>query len=335
MEDFGRTEDGRQTWLYCLENDRWKIEVTDYGASMVSFVDKEAGIDIVQGYTDVTGYEKHCPYMGAIVGRVCNRIKDGKFVLNGTAYHLEQNDRGNCLHSGSTSTCYKVWKKEEDPDVLAFTCFSPDGEGGFPGNVTMRTEYRLDEEGLEITLSADTDADTYIAMTNHAYFNLNGPQSDTILDQELMLDSDVLCCIDENGQTGEETIDVTGTPFDFRTFKEIGKDIGADDVQLHYGGGYDHCFIVRGDGYRHAAAVRTDRIRMDVFTDLPALQVYTGNFLTGEGTGKEGGNFPRRSAVCLEAQYVPDAMNSSCWDKPLVKAGEKLTHVIRFRTEVR
>ena len=335
MKDFGTTKDGRKTALYCLENDRWRIEATDYGASLVSFVDKEAGIDIVQGYTDAAGYEELCPYMGATVGRVCNRIRGGRFELDGKIYHLEQNDRGNCLHGGSTSTAYKVWKKEEDPNALVFSCFSPDGEGGFPGNVTMRTAYRLDENGLEITLTAESDRDTYIALTNHAFFNLNGPQSDTVLDHEMMLDSDVLCCIDENGQTGEETIDVEDTPFDFRLFKEIGRDINADDVQLHYGGGYDHCFIVRGEGYRHAGALRTDRIRMDVWTDLPALQVYSGNFLNGEGEGKEGGTFPRRSAVCLEAQYVPDAMNSECWDKPLVKAGEPQTHIIRFRTELR
>ena len=332
MKDFGTTPDGRKAHLYRLENDHYLIEVTDYGASLVTFLDKQTGIDIVQGYEAVKGYTDLCPYMGATVGRVCNRIKDAHFLLDGIPYKLEENDRGNCLHGGSTSTAFKVWEGKEQADRLSFRCFSPDGEGGFPGNVTMCAEYIPEEDGLRIELSADSDKDTYIAMTNHAFFNLDGPMSRTVLDHELMIESDTVCAIDHSGQTGEETFDAEDTPFDFRMFKPIGLEIDAENEQLEYGGGYDHCYVIRGEGFRHCAAVKTDRIRLDVWSDLPGLQIYSGNFLTGEGTGKNGGTFPKRSAVCLEAQYIPNAVNSETYEKPLVKAGEKQRHVICYRT---
>ena len=334
MHNFGRTKDGRDVHLFRLENDHYFVEVTDYGASLVTFLDKRAGIDIVQGYTDVRGYEDLCPYMGATVGRICNRVRDGYFLLDGVPYKLEENDCGNCLHGGSTSTAFKVWEGRELEDRLSFRCFSPDGEGGFPGNVTMCAEYILEDDGLRIELSAESDKDTYIALTNHAFFNLNGPQSRTVLDHELMIESDVVCAIDRNGQTGEETFEAEDTPFDFRMFKKIGLDIDNENEQLTFGGGYDHCFVIRGEGFRHCAAVKTERIRLDVWSDLPGLQIYSGNFLSGEGQGKNGGTFPKRSAVCLEAQYIPNAVNSETYEKPLVRAGEKQCHVICYRTSL-
>ncbi len=330
MKRFGMTQDGRETRIFRLENEHFSAEVTDYGASLVSFRDKETGIDIVQGYDDVRGYELFCPYMGATVGRVCNRIRDGRFTLDGQTYQLDRNDRGNCLHGGRTSTAFRVWDAEETADGIVFTCFSPDGEGGFPGNVTMKAEYRLSDEGLRIDMYAETDRDTYVALTNHAFFNLDGPLSESVLGHELMICSDEVSCIDENGQTGDETLAVAGTPFDFRTFRRIGERIDDDHEQLKYAGGYDHSFLIRGEGLRLCASVRTAAEQLDVWSDLPALQIYTGNGMNGSGKGKEGGTFPYRSAVCLEAQYVPDAVNSRRYAKPLVKAGETQHSTILF-----
>ena len=329
MKDFGSVSDNNY-YLYKLENDKFILEVTDYGATLVSFILKDKNVDVVFGFDDVRGYAEDVPYMGASIGRVCNRIGKGKFILNNNEYILNINNGPNSLHGGNVGFDKKLWDIKKEDNKLICTYFSKDNEEGYPGNLNVKVTYELLNDGFSYVYEGKSDKDTIFSMTNHAFFNFNGPNSNTVLDHKVKCYVDKVAKVDKDGLTLEETFDVSNTPFDFRDFKEIGKDIDEDFEQLINGSGYDHHFIVEGNSFRKMATCKANGIVMDVYSDLPGFHMYTGNFLDGNAKGKNKGTFPRRSAVCFETQYYPNAINYSLEKKPILRKNEVKKHRTEF-----
>ena len=327
---FGKLADGRQARLYTIENGRLRAEITSYGASLVSlFVD---GVDVCLGCDDVSGYECNGSYLGAVVGRNANRTGGAGFELNGERVTLPANEGKNNLHSGPDSWAWRLWEKTAHTDnSLTFAIHSPHGDQGFPGNADVTVTYTIENDGLTIEYRAVSDRDTVFNLTNHAYFNLFGQdQPQRAMDQELMIPGEYFCPDDaENIPTGELR-HVVGTPFDFRSFKPIGRDIGMDYEPLILQGGYDHNFVNNGEV---CAVLRNPEngLTMTVTTDCPGVQVYAGNFL--DNTGKGGVYYGKRTGVALETQFYPNAVNHPEWPQPTVKAGEKLRSVTRYAFE--
>ena len=333
---FGITRDGRPVTAYCLENAGGaSVTVLDYGATVQSLiVPNSAGgmTDVVLGYDTVREYEENDGYVGATIGRVGNRIGGAAFRLNGHTYSLAKNDGENHLHGGILGFDKQFWTiLPQGDDALVCSRLSPDGEEGYPGNLQVKVTFTLTpQNALRIQYDADTDRDTLVNLTNHSYFNLNGEGS--VLGHELRV---LASRITENDAASLPTgrlLDVDGTPFDFRNGKKIGADLGADDIQLHYGTGYDHNFVLSG---RTAAILRSDLtgIELTVETDMPGMQVYTANFLT-QRPGKGGTVMRPRGAVCLETQLFPNAMNCYGFPSPVLCAGRHLHSetVFAFRT---
>lgn len=331
VKDFGTTEKGQKALLYTMKNDAGtSVSVSDYGAALVSlFVRGKDGnpVDVVLGYDDVTGYEKGGDSIGATVGRNANRIGGASIEINGVTYELDKNDNGNNLHSGYDYYNKRFWDVAENADDhVTFRLHSPDKDQGYPGALDMYVTYTLDEDSmLTIHYEAVPDKDTVINMTNHSYFNLNGHDSGTVLNHSVTLDAESFTPADRESIPTGEIRSVDGTPMDFRSGKTLGKEIDADYEPLRLGGGYDHNWVLKNEGrFDKVAEVMADRsgIRMEVYTDLPGVQMYTANFLNGE-PGKEGALYGKRSAVCLETQYFPDAIHHDNFPGPVCRAGEK------------
>ncbi len=330
IKSFGITKNGQEAHLFTLENENTIVTLCEHGARMVSFIDKKTGTDILQGFDDVSGFEK-MKSMGASVGRVCNRITKGTFTLNGKEYHTEINEYDNTRHSGSATFANKMFAYDVQGNKVTFSLESPDGEGGFPGNLHVDIIYELKDDGLYYTFSGTSDKDTPLSVTNHAYFNLNGPADNSVLDHELLVCAESFMGIDPHELITGEVIKTEGTPFDFREFKRIGKDIDVENEQLKNGIGYDHHFVIDGEGMRKHCELRSDVLDLEVWSDLPGVQVYTSNTNTGEFPGKQGGTFPARSSICLETQYVPDALNHPEVEQPVLKAGGTLKHTTIYK----
>ena len=345
MEDqkvtaFGTTEDGREAHLYLLENQKGlRAYVSDYGASLVRlFVPDRDGnmTDVVLGYDDASGYEKGDAGIGATVGRNANRIGGASVEINGVTYELVKNDSGkNNLHSGPDVYQKRIWKVEDRADNrITFLLHSPDGDQGYPGALDMRVTYRLDDENaLSIHYEAAPDQDTVINMTNHSYFNLNGHNSGSVLEHKVWLNADSFTPADAESIPTGEIRSVAGTPMDFRTAKEIRKEIDADYEPLRFGGGYDHNWVLKNNGrFAKVAEVTSEKsgIRMEVYTDLPGVQMYTANFLDHE-PGKDGAFYEKRSAVCLETQYYPDAIHHDNFPSPVCRKGMKYDSRTAYR----
>ena len=329
VTDFGATVKGDETKLYTLTNKNgMEIAVSDYGATLVQVIvpDKEGKpCDVVLGYDEAAGYEEGDLFFGAIVGRSANRIGGASFELNGVTYQLEKNDNGNNLHSGMDFYNQRMWKvKETADDYITFELDSPDGDQGYPGAVHIEVTYTLTEDNaVKIAYHAVPDADTLINMTNHSYFNMDGHASGDVLDQEVWIDADAFTRADaESIPTGEIT-PVEGTPMDFRKEKVVEKEIGANYTPLKLAGGYDHNWVLNGKGFRKAASAESEEtgIKMEVYTDLPGIQFYSGNFLAGS-KGKEGAVYEKGYGICFETQYFPDAIHKENFESPITKAGE-------------
>lgn len=328
-ERFGKLSDGRETWIYVLKNSNgMEIRVSDYGAALVNvFVPDKNGEkrDVVLGYDNALGYEKGDKFFGAIVGRCANRIGGACFTLNGKTYHLEKNDHENNLHSGIDFYNKRIWQvKEENDTSVTFLLHSPDMDQGYPGDVDIEVTYTLTEDNeVKIHYYAVPKADTILNLTNHSYFNINGEGSGSILEQEAWINADAYTRADaESIPTGEIT-PVEGTPMDFRERKLLGKEIDSCYEATKLGGGYDHNWVLNGSGLRKVGELLSEKsgIKMEVYTDLPGMQVYTANFLEDD-LGKNGNVYGRRSAVCFETQYFPDAVNKEQFDGPVALAGE-------------
>lgn len=321
---FGVTKDGESVSVYCIKNEALAVEIMEYGAAIRSLRVHHGGAwtDVVLGYDTLREYEKNDGYLGACIGRVGNRIGGAAFTLNGKDYRLAGNDGENHLHGGVRGFDKYVWSAEMLPDGVRLTRVSPDGEEGYPGTMCAAVSYRLCGDTLTMAYEASADRDTLCNLTNHSYFNLNG--SGSVLGHTLQIGAEEFL---ENSAatlpTGKR-LPVAGTPFDFRAPKRVGQDIGADDVQLRNGGGYDHNFCLTGET---AAVLRGDAsgITMTVRTTLPGMQLYTANFLT-ERRGKQGAIYAPRCALCLETQYFPNAMACDGFEKPILRAGDIWRH---------
>lgn len=327
--EFGCTVSGEAAKLYYLENkNQMKAAVSDYGATLVKLLvpDKEGSIcDVVLGYDNVQDYEAGGVHFGATVGRVANRIGGAAFELNGKNYELTANDNKNSLHGGRDYYNKRMWKvKDFEADSITFVLHSPDGDQGYPGSMDVEVTYLLtDDNELKIHYYAVPDKDTLINLTNHSYFNLSGHNSGDVLEQEVMIQADAFTMADAQSIPTGEITPVEGTPMDFRTYKAIGREIETDYEPLVFGKGYDHNWVLNGNGMRKAAAMRSDKtgILMEVFTDLPGMQLYTANFLENE-KGKDGAVYEKRHAACFETQYFPDAVHKDHFEGPVVKADE-------------
>ena len=324
---FGNLATLGESRLYTISCGRVRAEITNYGAALVSlFV---GGLDVVLGYDDVSGYEAQGGYLGAVVGRNANRIGSSKFLLNGEEVLLPANEGRNNLHSGVNGWSFRLWEVKTCTDSsLTLSLHSPHGDQGFPGNAEVSVTYTIEDDALVIAYEALSDRDTVFNLTNHAYFNLYGQhRPEKAMEQELMVPGELFCPDDaENIPTGELR-SVEGTPFDFRSFKAIGRDIGADYEPLHLQGGYDHNYVNNG---AVCAVLRNPEsgLTMTVTTDCPGVQVYAGNFL--DNVGKGGVRYGKRTGVALETQFYPDAVNHPEWPQPFVKAGEKYRSVTKY-----
>ena len=313
--EFGTTTDGRKAGLYTIENDHIRLSATDYGATLVS----------------LEVYEKLDSCMGAVIGRVCNRIAGGRFNLNDKAYQLDINNGPNCLHSGFDGYQDRFFTVTEKPDELQFELVSPDGDQGFPGEVRLKAAYRLLEDGFAFDYEAAADQDTFVNITNHAYFNLGGLACDSILTHVLQSPADTFLGTDDTGLACGPLRSVAGTPYDFTEPHALGERIQADNEQIRCANGYDNPFFVPGTGLRPFLECSFDGLRMTILSDLPGYQLYTGNFLGGNDRwGKQGRTFPARSGVCFETQYSPDAMNRTDVCVPLLRAEKTMKHTTEY-----
>lgn len=342
-ENFGQTAKGEQASLYTMENAAgMELKLTDYGASLVSLKVKDRTgekRDVVLGYDDVEGYENGAIFLGATVGRNANRIRGAAFELGGKKYTLDANENGNNLHSGYDFYNKRLWEvKQSDTKSITFALFSPDGDQGYPGDVRIEVSYTLtDENEVRISYRGIPSEDTILNLTNHSYFNLNGEGGDPVLNHQVCLHADAFTETDEMLIPTGRLIDVTGTPMDFRKKKAIGQHIKADYEPLKLGGGYDHNWDLGNSGslIRAAEVSSPDTgISMEVYTDLPGIQMYTGNGIEHE-TGKGQKIYGKHAAVCLETQYFPDAVHHEQFEAPIRKAGEtyQTTTVYKFNVD--
>ena len=334
-KNFEGMRDGIDLELCQLTNGNgMEVCITNFGGRIVSMMvpdfDRELK-DVVLGFDKVSDYfpENHQTDFGASIGRYANRINQGKFTLDGVEYQLPQNNFMHCLHGGPTGWQYQVYDVvESSSNHLRLHHFSPDGDNGFPGNVEVFVDFFLDEDDmLSIEYEATTDAPTVINMTNHSYFNLSGdPAGHSIVDDELYINASNTTPVDFTLMTTGEIVPVEGTPLDFRELHPISDGINSDFEQIRFGNGYDHNWVLDTDGDPAVIAATLfcpeTGIRMDVYTNEPGIQVYSGNFLDGTVTGKKGVVYNKRAAVCLETQHYPDSPNKPDWPSVVLRPGE-------------
>ncbi len=336
---FGTNKNGQPVTLYKLINPKGaEVHIMDLGGTVTSVKvpDREGKLgDVVLGFDTVGDYEARSPFFGCITGRYANRIAKGKFSLDGKEYSLVTNNGPNHLHGGSSGFDKKMWEGKEGLGAqVIFTRTSPAGEEGYPGALTTRVTYTwTDENALQIEYVCTTDAKTVVNLTNHSYFNLGGAGNGTILDHELTLQCDKFTPTDDTMIPTGELRDVAGTPLDFSQATLIGQRIGADFEPLKQGKGYDHNYIINGSGLRKAAKVRDPKTgrTLEVFTDQPGVQLYTGNFLDGTVRGKGGKQYPHRGGFCLETQAYPDTPNKPEFPSCVLSPGETYKHTCIYK----
>ncbi|HPF37473.1 MAG TPA: aldose epimerase family protein [Phycisphaerae bacterium] len=347
-ESWGRLPDGQSAHLYTLKNAAgMTIKVTDYGGIIVSLTAPDRNgkfADIVLGYDTLDAYVANNPYFGAAIGRYGNRIAGGRFTVDGKSCTLETNNEPGgipChLHGGVKGFDKVMWDVEaivRDGAVgLKLHHMSPDGAGGYPGNLDVTMHYWLsDDNALRIEFEATTDQATPVNLTNHSYFNLGGHDSGAILNHDLMIRADHITAVDKGLIPTGEMMSVDGTPFDFRTPTAIGKRIGVDDAQLKVGPGYDHNFVLsRWDGKLRSAVIvhepRSGRT-LEIETTEPGIQFYSGNFLDGSNVGKGGHAYLYRTGFCLEPQHYPDSPNQPSFPSTILRPDERYSHTSVYR----
>ncbi len=342
--DFGKMPDGTPVELYVLSNGRVTAKVITYGGIVTELhvPDKKGKTeDVVLGFDSLKGYLSGNPYFGAIVGRFANRIAGGKFTLDGKDYKLAVNNGPNSLHGGIKAFDKVVWKAEDasgaDGPAVKLTHLSPDGDEGYPGNLSVSVTYTVtNDDALKIDYKATTDKATPLNLTNHSYFNLAGPASGTVLDHELKLATDKYTVADDTLIPTGEIKSARGTPLDFTTSTPIGKHMNglkADPI------GYDHNYVLPGDGKspKLAATVyepSSGRV-MEVFTTEPGVQFYTGNFLDGTLTGKGGVPYRKHQGFCLETQHYPDSVHHPEFPSTILRPGSTYTQTTIYKFSTR
>lgn len=319
--------------LYTLKNKNgMEVCITNFGGRIVSVMvpDKNGNMkDVVLGFDSIADYVNIPSDFGASIGRYANRIKDGKIVIDGDTIQLPQNNFGHCLHGGPKGWQYQVYEaKQIDNTKLELVRQSPDGDENFPGNVTAKVTYTLtDDNSIDISYEATTDKKTVINMTNHSYFNLSGDAQKPITDHLLYVNADKFTPVDSTFMTTGEILDVKGTPMDFTVAKTVGQDIDKYEYdQLKNGNGYDHNWVLNTNGDIKQVAARltspVSGITLEVYTDEPGIQVYSGNFLDGTVKGKKSIVYNQRAAICLETQHYPDSPNKPEWPSVLLEPGK-------------
>lgn len=336
-------QDGTPVYIYTLENKSgMKAEIIPYGCRIVRlWTPDKNGVfgDMIMGHDDLTSYCAIGDCHGAAIGRYANRIAKAEMQLNGTTYKLHVNEGKNLLHGGKEGFHYKLWDvtkvTDSDTPSIGFQYISKDGEEGFPGNVTTTVTYTLAaDNALQIEYSAVTDKETAVNLTNHSYFNISGDMTKDVLSQLLYINADHYTAADDELIPTGELVPVTGTPFDFTTSKTIGQDISADDRLLKLCGGYDHNFALNGSGMKKAAELydaESGRV-MEVFSDLPGMQLYTANGFGENSFTKNGVKMQAHHAVCLETQFYPDSVHQPNFPFSFLKPGEqfKSTTIYKF-----
>ena len=344
-KDFQKIVDGKKVELFFLNNKKGvEISILNYGAKIVSLcVPDRKGklIDVVLGKSNIDDYlNEQEPYFGAICGRTANRIANGRFFLEGCEYRLAVNNGPNNLHGGIKGFNSVVWDaRQPDEKTLELTYLSKDGEEGFPGNLETVVRYHLTEDNtFEITYKATTDKATLINLTNHSYFNLSGEGDPYIGDHLLQINAAYYLPTNDVAIPLGLPEDVEDTPFDFRTLHPIGERIENESTQLIYGNGYDHNFNLNhsGQGLCFCAKAFSPKtgIVMEVYTTEPGVQLYTGNYLEGNFTGKNGHTYPKRSAFCLETQHFPDTIHHPDFPTTVLKPNEVFESKTLFKFSV-
>jgi aldose 1-epimerase len=332
---YGKLPDGREVFQYTLTNAAGvEVRIINYGATVTSIKvpDRNGKMaDVVLGYDSLSGYMGGNAYLGAIVGRYGNRINKGKFELDGEEYQVTVNDGTNHLHGGKVGYNKVLWDAKvgssNGTPSLALTYVSPDGEEGYPGTVTLTVTYTLTEANeLRIDYEGTTDKPTILNPTHHSYFNLTGNPAETILNHELTINADKFTPVDAGLIPTGAIADVAGTPFDFRKSAKIGLRINDQDEQLQFGHGYDHNWVLNNyDRTVHKVVEFYEPLSgrlMEVFTDQPGMQFYSGNFLDGTIRGKGGIMYQHRTGLCLEAQCFPDSPNKANFPSVTLRPGQ-------------
>ena len=343
-EFFGKTSDGANVDQYTLKNSNgMEVSVISFGGIITSLKAKDRdgkNEDVVLGFDNLGDYENKSPYFGALIGRYGNRIKEGKFSLDGVEYKLAKNNGENHLHGGLKGFDKVIWDVEVEVNkssaslMLRYT--SMDKEEGYPGNLGVKVTYTLtNEDELKVRYEAETDKKTIVNLTQHSYFNLSAGLRKDILGHEIIIDADYFLPVDMTLIPTGEIREVGQTPFDFREFKVVGDDIDLDDTQITYGNGYDHCWVLNNqdEGVRFVASAYdplSGRL-LEVFSDQPGIQFYSGNFLDGTLQSKEGGNYEFRSGFCLETQHYPNSPNQENFPSVILNPGEKYNSETIFK----
>ena len=347
-KQFGTTKEGQNVDQYLFKSKSgMQISIITYGGIITSWTaaDKNGDYkDIVLGYNTLEEYETETPYFGALIGRYGNRIANGIFSLNDTTYTLAVNNGVNHLHGGLKGFDKVVWEAESmtsDTEAsLVLKYLSKDMEEGYPGNLATTVTYTLnDNDQLEVKYEAITDKTTIVNLTQHSYFNLTADFNQTVLDHELIINADSFIPVDETLIPFGNLSDVSQTPFDFRASKRIGQHINDENTQLINGLGYDHCWALNDQdkGMRFAASAYepvSGRL-LEVFTDEPGIQFYSGNFLDGSLPSKSGGVYEQRTGFCLETQHYPDSPNQENFPSVVLHPDEKYESNTTFKLSVK
>lgn len=339
-KNFEATIDNKKTHLYWIENNGLKAAFTNYGGRLVGLwiADKNGKLtDVVVGMNSVSGFQKSTePYFGATIGRVGNRIAKGKFTLEGKEYNVPLNNGNNALHGGKKGFQDVVWNAEKtDEHTLVLTYTSADMEQGFPGKLEVKVTYYITtHKTLEMEYEATTDKTTIVNLTNHAFFNLNGEGSGSILNHELQLFANKYTPVNTGLIPTGKLTNVANTPFDFIDKHTIGERIETNNEQLKFGKGYDHNYVLNGtikNRMNHAATITGDQsgITMDIYTTEPGIQFYSGNFMQGKNTFKSGAKDDFRTAFALETQHFPNAPNQPNFPSITLNPREKY-HTVSF-----
>jgi len=339
---YGKAKNEVSFNIFTLKNANGvEVEITNLGGIVISIkVPDKQGVfkDVVLGYDKLEEYLNNVCYFGAIIGRYANRIENAKFLLNGIEYEVGKNSGKHQLHGGFVGFDKVVWQAKvietDKGEALQLDYTSKDGEEGFPGELKTRVIYTLTEDNaLEIEYLAVSDKDTVVNLTNHSYFNLSGEGNGDILSHELMIDSESFTLINEECIPNGEIKAVKGTPFDFTSLKAVGERIDRSDEQLKNGLGYDHNFVLKVNGktpekFAELYERKSGRL-MEVYTTMPGVQLYSGNYL------EDSGVYAYRSGLCLETQYYPDSMNHLHFPSPILKAKEQYKHTTIYKFSVK
>jgi len=344
---FNKMIDGQETKLFVIKNAKgMEVTVTNYGARIVSWMvpDKKGVLeDVVFGFDSIEGYlGLKDTYYGAAIGRYGNRIAKGEFAIGNIQYKLAQNNGINSLHGGVVGFSKKIWTiTQKSKNELVCKLVSPDMDEGFPGELSVSMNYKLtDQNELVIQYEAKCDKPTVINLTNHSFFNLHGAGNGTILDHQLTLNADFYTPIDSMLIPTGEIASVENTPFDFRKPTLIGERIGNDNQQLRYGLGYDMNFVLNkstDQPVSFAASVyepQSGRL-LEVYTDQPGIQFYTGNFLNGKKPGKGGKTYGYRTGLCLETQHYPNSPNQPKFPSVQLDPDQVYSHTCIYKFSVR